>query len=202
MHVLPLGWPVHGETELAGGGAEGEQRRERVWVQFRACGAQLEGGEAVEWLDGAMRDYGGRSARARSRRPWRTVKGGRRRGSRATAGLWGYLYSGEQLGEGSGVWGRLVWSGAIQRRAGGASSSAAHGGAAWQLRRAPGTRASVGRCQGAGQVALEGFPRSTWPQTRRGQGPPVAYGWRNREKQRGDEDEGLFVISDNSGTTR
>ena len=33
-----------------------------------------------------------------------------------------------------------------------------HGGAAWQLGRAPGTRVSVGRCQGAGQVALEGFP--------------------------------------------
>ena len=37
-------------------------------------------------------------------------------------------------------------------RAGGA----AHGGAAWQLGRAFGTRVSVGRCQGVGQVALEG----------------------------------------------
>ena len=39
-------WPVHGEPELAGGGAKGERRREGVWVRFRVCGAQLEGGEA------------------------------------------------------------------------------------------------------------------------------------------------------------
>ena len=38
------------------------------------------------------------------------------------------------------------------------AGGAAHGGAAWQLGRASGTRVSVGRCQGAGQVALEGFP--------------------------------------------
>jgi hypothetical protein len=43
------------------------------------------------WMDGAMRCCGGWSARARSRRPWRTAEGERRRGSRATAGLWGYL---------------------------------------------------------------------------------------------------------------
>ena len=38
------------------------------------------------------------------------------------------------------------------------AGDAAHGWAAWQLRRASGTRVSVGRCQGAGQVVLEGFP--------------------------------------------
>jgi len=48
---LPLGWPVRGEPELAGGGAEEERRRERVWVRFCARGAQLEGGEA-SWVVG------------------------------------------------------------------------------------------------------------------------------------------------------
>ena len=33
----------------------------------------------LEWLDGAMQGCGGRSARARSRRPWRTAERGRRR---------------------------------------------------------------------------------------------------------------------------
>lgn len=47
VHALPLGWPVHGEPELAGGGAEGEQRQERVWVRFRTRGAQLGCGEAA-----------------------------------------------------------------------------------------------------------------------------------------------------------
>ena len=77
--------------------------------------------------------------------------------------------------------------------------------AARRLGRAPGTRVSVGRCQGAGQVALEGFPGSIWPRTRRGRGPPAAYGGR-RAKQSNQEvrdgGEGLFVISENSGTSR
>ena len=37
-----------------------------------------------------------------------------------------------------------------------------------------GRRGSSGR--GPGQVALEGFPGSIWPRTRRGRGPPAAYG--------------------------
>ena len=86
---------------------------------------------------------------------------------------------------GSGVWGTLVWSGVAQRRAGGAGSGAAHGGAAWQLGRASGMRVSVGRCQGAGQVALEGFPGSIWPRTRRGRGPPAAYGGRRAKQSTG-----------------
>jgi hypothetical protein len=45
---LPLGRPVRGEPELAGGGAELGRRREGVWVRFRTRGAQLEGGEAWE----------------------------------------------------------------------------------------------------------------------------------------------------------
>ena len=54
---LPLGWPVRGEPELAGGGAEGERRQERVWVRFRTRGAQLEGGEAsgvVGWSNAGL----------------------------------------------------------------------------------------------------------------------------------------------------
>ena len=80
-----------------------------------------------------------------------------------------------------------------------------HGGAAWRLGSAPRTRVSVGRCQGAGQVAPESSPGSTWPRTRHGRGPPAAYGGRRakqRKTERGDEDEGLFVISKNSGTAR
>ena len=66
-------------------------------------------------------------------------------------------------------------------------------------------RVSVGRCEGAGQVAMEGFPGSIWPWTHCGRGPPAAYGGRrakqsNREER--DGGEGLFVISENSGTYR
>ena len=75
----------------------------------------------------------------------------------------------------------------------------------WARGVASGARVSVGRCQGAGQVALEGFPGSIWPRTRRGRGSPAAYGGRrakqsNREER--DGGEGLFVISKNSGTSR
>ena len=55
---------------------------------------------------------------------------------------------------GGGGFGSGAHDGERAERAGGA----AYGGAAGQLGRAPGTRVSVGRCQGAGQVALEGFP--------------------------------------------
>jgi len=39
VHGLPLGWPVRGEPELAGGGAEGEWQRGWVWARFSARGA-------------------------------------------------------------------------------------------------------------------------------------------------------------------
>ena len=45
-------WPVRGEPELAGGGTKGERRREKVWVQFRARGAELGGGEAAAVVGG------------------------------------------------------------------------------------------------------------------------------------------------------
>ena len=39
VHGLPLGGPVRGELELAGGGAEGERRLGWVCARFSARGA-------------------------------------------------------------------------------------------------------------------------------------------------------------------
>src|SRR6185312_16374930 len=133
--------------------------------------------------------------------------GGRRKkkGKSRDGGALGLLIG--QRAPGRGEWrvGEVDLVGVTRRRAGGASSGAAHVGAAWRLGRAPGTRVSVGRCQGAGQVALEGFPGSIWPRTQRGRGPPAAYGGR-RAKQRNREErdggEGISAISENSGTYR
>ena len=87
--------------------------------------------------------------------------------------------------------GRL--GGEVAERAGGKL----HGGAAGRLESAPRTRVSVGRCQEAGQVALESSLGSTWPRTCRGCGPPAAYGGR-RAKQSSregrDGGEGLFMF--------
>src|SRR6185312_10243157 len=97
------------------------------------------------------------------------------------------------VASGGGWFGPGLLDGERAERAG----SAAHGGAAWQLGRASGTRVSVGRCQGVGQVALEGFPGSIWPRTRRGRGPPAAYGGRRAKqstREERDGGEGLFVI--------
>jgi hypothetical protein len=50
-----------------------------------------------------------------------------------------------------------------------------------------------------------GLPGSIWPQTRRGRGPPAAYGGR-RAKQRNREErdggKGISAISKNPGTCR
>ena len=153
-----------------------------------------------------MRGCGGRSAQARSRRPWRKVEEGRKRGNRATAGVLG-LFIGRRgvLGEGSSVWGRLIWSGATRRRAGGASRRRA----AWRggVAARQGLRGvcPLGGCQGAGQVVLESSHGSTWPRMRRGRGPPAAYdGRRAKQSSREGRDggEGLSVISKSSGTSR
>ena len=82
------------------------------------------------------------------------------------------------VASGGGGFGSGAHDGERAERAGGA----ARGRVAWRLGSASGTRVSVGRCQGAGQVALEGFPGSIWTRTRRGRGPPAAYGGR-RAKQ-------------------
>ena len=134
--------------------------------------------------------------------------GGRREKKGEVARRWGSgaTYRPESnwargVASGGGRFGPGRLDGERAERAGGA----AHGGAAWQLGRASGTRVSVGRCQGAGQVALEGFPGSIWPRTRRGRGPPAAYdGRRAKQSTREERDggEGLFVISENSGTSR
>ena len=78
-------------------------------------------------------------------------------------------------------------------------------GVAWRLGSASGTRVSVGGCQRAGQVALEGFPGSIWPRARGGRSPPAAYGGRRENRASGrerGEGEGLSVISENPGTFR
>ena len=57
MHGLPLGWPVRGEPELAGGGAEGEG------FGFDSVRVELNWGVAklLGWMDGAMWGCGDRS---------------------------------------------------------------------------------------------------------------------------------------------
>ena len=47
------------------------------------------------------------------------------------------------------------------------------------------------RCQGAGQVELAGSLGSTWPWTRRGRGPPMAYE-RAAAEQGGEMEHGLI----------
>ena len=67
-------------------------------------------------------------------------------------------------------------------------------GVAWRLGEVPGTRVSVGGCQGAGQVALEGFLGSIWPRARVGRSPPAAYGGRREtEHQRGEIEVRAFL---------
>ena len=152
------------------------------------CGAVVAG---LRELD--LAGHGGR---------WREGEGGevaRRWGSRA-------IYSPEStwarlLASGGGRFGPGRLDGEVAERADGA----AHGGAAWQLGKASGARVLLGRCQGAGQVALEISPGSTWPRTRRRRGPPEAYvGRRAKQSSReaSDGGEGISVISKSSGTSR
>ena len=105
------------------------------------------------------------------------------------------------VASGGGWFGPGLLDGERAERAG----SAAHGGAAWQLGRAFGTRVSVGWCQGADQVALEGFPG---PLGRR-RAVDEVHRWRTvgggRNRAPGGErdgGEGLFVSSENQGTSR
>jgi hypothetical protein len=55
-------------------------------------------------------------------------------------------------------------------------------------RERPGTRVGVGGRQGAGQVALNGFPGSIWPRARGGRGPPAAYGGRRENRAPGERE--------------
>ena len=74
------------------------------------------------------------------------------RGSRATyrpESTWA-----RGVASGEGRFGSGAHDGERAERAGGKL----HGGAAWRLGRVPGTHVNMGRCQGAGQVALEGSP--------------------------------------------
>ena len=193
MLGLPLGWLVRGEPELAGGSAEGERRREREWVRFRARGAQLEGGEAcgvvgrsnagLEWLVRASKIS---PAMAEWREEEEGGEAARRRGSGGTYRPESTWARGVASGEGWFGPGRL--DGERAERAGGEL----HGGAAWQLGSASGARLLLGRCQGAGQVALEGFPGSIWPRTRHGV-RRAAGGGRNRATGRREMEVRAFL---------
>ena len=156
----------------------------------------------MRWSEGAMQGWVSRSARAGSRRPWRS--GGRRKKEEKgrDGGALGVLI-------GQGVPGRGKWClGAVdlalgdstasgrrrQRRCAGRGVVAARGGV-WDAC----AREEVPR---GGQVALGGFPGSIWPRAR---GGPAAYGGRQENgapgRERG-EGEGLSVISENLGTSR
>ena len=119
------------------------------------------------WLDGAMWGCGGRSARARSRRPWRTVEGGRRRGNHATTGVLGPFIGERSPGRG-------------ERRLGAVDLVLGDSTAGW--------RSGQRRCAWRGGVsAREGARDACWrgevPRGRPGSpGPPAAYGGR-RAKQ-------------------
>ena len=89
------------------------------------------------------------------------------------------------MGEGSGIWGRRVWSGAHDGERAERAAARRMAGVAWRLGSASGTRVSVGGCQGAGQVALKGFPGSIWPRACGGRSPPAAYGGRRETEEAG-----------------
>ena len=125
------------------------------------CGAVVAGPSELD-----LASHGGRWREGEEREV------ARRRGSGATYRPESTWVRGVVSGGGWFGPGRL--DGGRAERAGGEL----HGGAAWQLGSASGARVLLERCQGAGQVALEGFPGSIWPWTRRGRGPPVAYGGR------------------------
>ena len=61
-------------------------------------------------------------------------------------------------------------------------------GVSWRLVERPGTRVHARRCQGAGQVALNGFPGSIWPRARGGRSPPAAYGGRREQNRPGERE--------------
>ena len=78
-------------------------------------------------------------------------------------------------------------------------------GVAWQLGSASGTRVSVGWCQGAGQVALEGSPGPLGrgaPWTRSTGGIRRATGENRASREERDGGEGISAISENPGASR
>ena len=77
---------------------------------------------------------------------------------------------------------------ASRRRAGGAAAARRMAGVSWRLGERPGTRVGVGGRQGAGQVALNGFPGSIWPWARGGRSPPAAYGGRREQSRPGERE--------------
>ena len=93
---------------------------------------------------------------------------------------------------------------ASRRRAGGAAAARRMAGVSWRLGERPGTRVRVRRCQGAGQVALDGSPGPL------GRGRAVdevhrrrtAGGAKQSTREERDGGEGLSAISKISMTSR
>ena len=154
----------------------------------------------LRWSEEAMWGWVSRSARAGSRRPWRS--GGRRKkeekardggalgGSYRPRSSWAkeVVSGGSRFGPGR-LDGERVEEAAALRRP----------GVSWRLGKGPGTRVRARRCQGAGQVALRDSPGSIWPWARGGRSPPAAYGGRRaKQSQPGerDGDGGSFAISE------
>ena len=84
-------------------------------------------------------------------------------------------------------------------------SGAAHGGGVVAAREAAWDACGREDVPRGGPGGAGGLPGSIWPRTRRGRGPPAAYGGR-RAKQRIREErdggEGISAIFENPGTCR
>jgi len=115
--------------------------------------------------------------------------GGRRRKGemRGVARRWGFgpIYRREGVeAKLNGAWGRSDWAKCARRRGGDRRRRRGAWRAAWQAPKWPGTRVGARRGQGAIQVSSAGPPGSSWPRTRRGRGPPAAYGRAAAETER------------------
>ena len=92
-----------------------------------------------------------------------------------------------------------------RRRAGGAGSGAAHGGGGVAARESVWDACARGEVPRGGPGGAGGLPGSIWMRTRRGRGPPAAYGGRQAKQRNWEErdgGEGISAISENSGTSR
>ena len=88
--------------------------------------------------------------------------------------------------------GRKCAAGEGRSRPAGERAALAAGGVSWRRESGSGPCVRARRVQGAGQVALDGSLRSTWPRTRHGRSPPAAYG-RAVAKQIGEMEVGTYL---------
>ena len=136
-----------------------------------------------------MWGWASRSARAGSRRPWRSSGRRKKEEKGRDGGALGVLI-------GKGVPGRGKWClGAVDLALGDSTASGrrrqrrgAWRRVSWRHGERPGTRVRARRCQGAGQVALRDSPGSIWPWARGGRSPPAAYGGRREQSRPGERE--------------